>query len=323
MLLKNKRWIYGLDIGNYSVKLVAVLAEKNKITLKKAQYFKLAESVFKEGVLEEGNILRKKLNEFFQKENHIKGRLSTSIANEFVVIKNINLPYMEKEAVIETLKWEFEDHLPFSSKESVIDYMIKEEVDNEMEITAVLAPLKIIESYQKVLSSYNLQTLNIEAAALLSILKFQGNKYTNLIIDIGFYNTKMIVGNNKNIFFTRNLKFGANELSGLKKINSEIDKELYIEELKQEVKRALRFYNRNKHVKQIQNVFLTGGGAYINDIKNSIKNNNIKTPKILSPFANLDIEEKNIKNQYNSEVNYTEYSVAFGLCLSEVYDYEN
>ena len=323
MLLKNKRWIYGLDIGNYSVKLVTVLAEKNKITLKKAQYFKLAESVFKEGVLEKDNILRKKLNDFFQRKSHIKGRLSTSIANEFVVIKNINLPYMEKEAVIETLKWEFEDHLPFSSKESVIDYMIKDKVDNEMEITAVLAPIKIIESYQKVLRPYNLQTLNIEAAALLSILKFQRNKYTNLIIDIGFYNTKMIVGNNKNIFFTRNLKFGANELSGLKKINSEIDKDLYIEELKQEVKRALRFYNRNKHVKKIQNIFLTGGGAYINDIKSSIKNNNIKTPEILSPFANMDIEEKNIKNQYNSKVNYTEYSVAFGLCLSEVYDYEN
>ncbi|MGM0437118.1 MAG: pilus assembly protein PilM [Bacillota bacterium] len=323
MLFSNNKMIHGLDIGNYSIKLVSILAKKKSVELKKVEYFKLEKSVFKEGILDKKNILRKKLDDFFENKNIKKGNLSCSVANEFVVIKNINLPYMEKNAVIETLKWEFEDHLPFSSQDSVIDYMIKNKVNDEMEITAVLAPLKIIESYEKTLASYNLKTLNIEAAALLSVLKFQNINSTNLIIDIGFYSTKLIVGNSKNIFFTRNLKFGANELSGLENYNSEIDKELYLEELKQEVKRAFRFYNRNNSVEKISNIYLTGGGAYINNIRNKVKSNNIKTPQILNPFEKLKFDKKYIKNKYNSQSNYTEYSIAFGLCLSEVYGYEN
>lgn len=323
MLFSNNKMIYGLDIGNYSIKLVSILAKKKNVELKKVEYFKLKKSVFKEGILDKKNILRKKLDDFFENINIKKGDLSCSVANEFVVIKNINLPYMEKNAVIETLKWEFEDHLPFSSQDSVIDYMIKDKVDDEMEITAVLAPLKIIESYEKTLTSYNLKTLNIEAAALLSVLKFQNINSTNLIIDIGFYSTKLIVGNSKNIFFTRNLKFGANELSGLENFNSEIDKELYLEELRQEVKRAFRFYNRNNSVEKISNIYLTGGGAYINNIRKKVKSNNIKTPQILKPFEKLKFDKKHIKNNYNSQSNYTEYSIAFGLCLSEVYGYEN
>ena len=280
MLFGNNKLFYGLDIGNYSIKIISILSKKKKIELKKAEYFKLEQSVFKDGVLAKKDILKNKLDEFFEEENNKRGNLSCSVANEFVVIKNINLPYMKKKAVVETLKWEFDDHLPFSSQESVIDYMIKEKIDDEMEITAVLAPLTIIESYEKALTPYNLSTLNIEAAALLSILKFQEINSTNLIIDIGFYSTKLIVGNYKNIFFTRNLKFGANELSGLENFNSEIDKDLYIEELKQEVKRALRFYNRNNSVEKIKDIYLTGGGAYINSIKTKIKSNDIKNPKI-------------------------------------------
>lgn len=323
MLFNKKKLIYGLDIGNYSIKLVTVSSKNKTLKLIKTKYFKLEESVFSEGILEKKDILRKKLDKYFEEENTLRGKLSCSVANEFVVIKNINLPYMERNAVIETLKWEFEDHLPFSSQKSVIDYMIREKDEDEMEITAVLAPLKIIESYEKSLDLYNLRTLNIEAAALLSILKFKNINTTNLIIDIGFYNTKLIVGNSKNIFFTRNLKFGANELNGPENFNSKIDKELYIEELKQEVKRAFRFYNRNNSNEKIENIFLTGGGAYIKGIVDDIKNNEIQTPKILKPFATLDFDENSIKNNYNSNSDFTEYSIAFGLCLSEVYDYEN
>src|SRR6056297_3047519 len=323
MLFKKRNLIYGLDIGNYSIKLVTILSKNKNLELIKARYYQLEESVFSEGILEKKDILRKKIDRYFEEENNIRGKLSCSVANEFVVIKNINLPYMERNAVIETLKWEFEDHLPFSSQESVIDYMIRDKNKDEMEITAVLAPLKIIESYEQSLDLYNLRTLNIEAAALLSILKFKNIKTTNLIIDIGFFNTKLIVGNSKNIFFTRNLKFGANELNGLENFNSEIDKELYIEELKQEVKRAFRFYNRNNSNQKIENIYLTGGGAYIKRIGDNIKNNDILSPKILKPFDTINIDENRIKNNYNASLDFTEYSIAFGLCLSEVYDYEN
>ena len=53
-------------------------------------------------------------------------------------------------------------------------------------------------------------------------------------------------------------------------------------------------------------VLITGGGAYIKGIVDDIKNNEIQTPKILKPFATLDFDENSIKNNYNSNSDFTE-----------------
>ena len=322
MFFNKSKIIHGLDIGNYSIKLVTVCSNKEKIELKKAVFIKNEASIFEKGILEKKKEVMEKMNNLFS-NNIDRGGLSCSVGSTYIVIRNINIPYMENEAILETLKWEFSDHLPFSSNQAVIDYIIRSKTTDEMKITAVFAPLEIINSYFETLKSYNLKTLNIQPVALLNILKFKNIKNTNLIIDIGFYSTNIIVGNSKNIFFTRNLKIGADKLIRFNDFNSEMEQELSLAELNQEVKRAIRFYNKNNSTDILDNIYLTGGGAYINKIKENLNFNKSQDIKILNPFSEIDFKDEVIENCYNSSNLLTEYSIAFGLCLSEVYDDEN
>ncbi len=323
MFFNKPEIIHGLDIGNFSIKLVTVYLNKEKIELKRAIYVKNNAGVFEDGILEDKEEVKKKMNNLFSNKKLSRGGLSCSVGSTYIVIRNINIPYMENEAIHETLKWEFSDHLPFSINQAVIDYMIRSKTVDELEITAVFAPLGIINSYFETLQIYNLKTLNIQPVALLSVLKFKNIDSTNLIMDIGFYSTNIIVGNSKNIFFTRNLKIGADQLIGFNDFNSEVEQELNLAELNQEVKRAIRFYNKNNSSDVIDKIYLTGGGAYINKIKENLSINKSQDTKILNPFSEIDFKNDVIENCYNSSNFLTEYSIAFGLCLSEVYDNEN
>ena len=320
MFFKNKRLIHGIDIGAYSLKFVSVYVKNNKIELKKAVSYKYERSIFNDGVIVRKCIIKKILNDILTKVNIRKGKSSCALGNELVVVRNITLPLMGKKAVEETLLWEYSEHIPFPGDTAVTKYMVRSKNSKEMDITAVIASKNIVNSYYSILKDYKVNILNIQPAALLNIFEYKNISEPVLIIDIGSYSTKIIAGNSSNIFFMRNLKIGASELAGRDKSIAELDEDLYITELNQEVKRAIRFYNRNNRKRAIEKVYLTGGGAYINDIKDKVKGDNNFQVNILKPFSDLKIsnEVDVIENKYNSSNLFTEYSVAFGLCLSEM-----
>ncbi|MGM0409280.1 MAG: type IV pilus biogenesis protein PilM [Bacillota bacterium] len=320
MFFKKRNYIYGLDLGNFSMKIVLISYKKGKLELKKAEFKKFENTIFEEGIIEDKKRLKNKLNEIIPSSN-TKIELTCALDNDFVVIRNIHLPYMENKAIKETLRWEFSDHLPFKSEDAIIDYH-KNKSGEELDITAVLAPKNKINSYKSSFENYNLKSLNIQAAALLSLFKFNNVTSTNLILDIGSFSTKLIVGNSKNIYFIRNLKIAATELLKKENFSGIVEEELYLEELKNEVKRALRFYNRNNSNDKVRKIYLTGGGAYINNILEKIKIDQSIEIEILKPFEKLNYDREKIMNYY-SKIDYlTEYSIAFGLCLSEVYENE-
>lgn len=343
MFLNRYRLIHGIDIGNYAIKLVSISQKKGKIKLEEANYIRMVPGSFSEGMIQNTEGIRNFIDKLLVNSN--KGLLSCSVGNEFIVIRSLEIPYMEREAVIETLRWEFADHLPFSSKTAVVDYIIRKKTKEKMLITAVMVPEKIVENYSAVLDNYNLKTLNVQPAALLSLFKLKKIDKTILIIDIGHYSTKIIVGNSSNIYFVRNLKIGAGELVNNKKKSKQYDftkkisvvnekdytdnylnsnrNELFMKELNEEVKRALRFYNRNNRDGPIENIYLTGGGAYINKMKDKLKKENKINVKKLDPFSEIDWSQEKLKKKYNPAGINTEYSIAFGLCLSEVYSREN
>ena len=101
-------------------------------------------------------------------------------------------------------------------------------------------------------------------------------------------------------------------------------KKLFIKELEREIKRALRFYDKNNKDNSIKDIYLTGGGAYISNLKEIIdEENEFLNIRVINPFSEMKFEKGVVKKQYNASSNYTEYSVAAGLCLSEVLADEN
>ena len=197
-MFKNNKLIHGLNIGNYSIKIVSIHLLNKSIELKKASFIKNEKDIFSDGMINDPAAVKKSVEKLIGSNK--KGFFSAAVANQFIVVRNMTLPYMKKEAINETIKWEFSEYIPFSIENAVIDYIIRKQSKKQLKITAVIVPERIVNSYLNIFKDINLQTLNIEAAALLSLFKFKKINDNILIVDIGYHSTKLIVGNSLNIF---------------------------------------------------------------------------------------------------------------------------
>ncbi|MFW5984953.1 MAG: type IV pilus assembly protein PilM [Halanaerobiaceae bacterium] len=83
------------------------------------------------------------------------------------------------------------------------------------------------------------------------------------------------------------------------------------DDLVYELNRSLEFFNRNNPEKEIENYYLTGGGALLKGLSDFLEDEMDLSLQFLDPFTR-------IKDKNNSSLNNTCYSVALGLGFSEV-----
>ena len=329
MFFTSNKMITGIDIGHFAIKYVSLLNKRESIELIKAGYEEI------EHYSEDSNInIKKTIENLSQKINTNKGKIVSSVDNENLIVKKMCLPLMDREAVIETIRWEFSEYVPFSVEESVIDYVITSENDEEVEISAVIVPRVSVNNSLQFLKRFKITSLNIQPFALLNIFKNKGINHPIMIVDLGHGSIQIIVGNEDNIYLMRNLKFGMEDIHkniithhknlAIVRENTQmsyntgnLDQNNFFKELKKEINRAVNFFNNNNN-KAIEEIYLSGGGVYLDDIKKKLgKKINVEL-KFINPFTDLVWSHEQVENTYLNNGGMSEYSVATGLCISEV-----
>ena len=329
MFLKSNKMITGIDIGHYAVKYVSIDQSGDSMELIKAGYVRVED--YKSDQVN----LSKTMENLTDKIGKKRGKVVSSVDNENLIVKKMRIPVMEREAVIETIRWEFSEYVPFSLDNSVIDYVVTAENENEIEITAVIIPRESVNSSLKLLKGFQVSTLNIQPFSLLNLFNRSNKPYPLMIIDLGHYSTQIIVGGKENIHLLRNLDFGTDDMreyqNGYEKNLTLVQeknqtayntgnniKQSRIEELKLEINRAINFFKKKSNGNYIEEVYLSGGGVYLSNLNSELNSCVDVECKPLNPFSNIEWNIDRIDDSYYENSFHSEYAVAAGLCISEV-----
>jgi type IV pilus assembly protein PilM len=333
MLFHLNNLVSGIDIGHYAVKYVCLGWKHSTIRLIKAGHVKINNN----SEVKRNKRVKKALNQLKGTLGKKHGKVVSAVDNENLIIKKMCIPIMEKEAIIETIRWEFSEYVPFSLDNSVIDYIVTSENQEEMEITAVIVPRTAVDNTLAFLENFSINSLNIQPFALLNIFKLKGITEPIMIIDLGEKTTQIIVGGKNNIYLMRNLDIGVKDLNiqstdtknnslvlvqekGYSKTYYSGDQETKtpLKELKIEINRAVNFFTKKSGSKNVKGIYLSGGGVYLADIRERLSKNLNLNFKFTNPFHNLTWSPNRIENLYQPDGCLAEYAVATGLCISEV-----
>lgn len=160
----------------------------------------------------------------FMNTNSISERevyLSISEAGK-IIIKDVSLPVLPKEEILEAAKWQIKEDIPFSLEEAIFDYqIIKEFTDAEgakkNRLILVLAEAKTISKYVSILEKCNLIPIRITCTPFnyANILRHQKKEEVPIqaVLDIGYSDTFLYIYNNKKPQFARNLPFSSEKLT--------------------------------------------------------------------------------------------------------------
>lgn len=238
-------------------------------------------------------------------ENKLKARcISFSIHGQDAVIRHIEIPIMDKRKLGEAIEWEISQYLPEGGANYCIDYEIIDRViTNEKKVykLLVVAVLKEkVERYAELSNKlgFKLKAIDIAANCTARIFTYRGafKKSINSIgvIDLGNKSSSIVIIENGKLFMEREISFGIEniikEISKEQQIsieestdylikkfdfcnkNMEFDLDRKIMDLFKNgilnFQRAIEFYTAGKVKKNLDEVFVIGGGSGLRGIKN-------------------------------------------------------
>jgi type IV pilus assembly protein PilM len=146
-------------------------------------------------------------------------QVSTGIAGPDVIIKQIALPPMDEREVAPALKFEARKHLPFDPQGMVIDHQIlgRHSVDQRLDILLAavsedrvqrhLAPLKLLGIESHVVDAAPLALTNAALGAA------GGNGDARVLLDIGYASSHLTLYQPGKPYFSRRLDFGGQHLT--------------------------------------------------------------------------------------------------------------
>jgi type IV pilus assembly protein PilM len=218
--IRSRPWL-GLDVGSYSVKLLASQGNVGGM-----QYW-VAETVLppsegKPDVVHGREVVARAIGECMSQvgfsARSFRG-ITAGISGAEVIIKQISLPLLADDEVGSALRFEARKHLPFDPQGMVIDFQIIGRYPSEKRLDVLLAavtqehverslaPLRMLGVDADILDPAPLALTN----ALVSTVSHDQQPY--LLLDIGHLSSHLTLHQRGEPYFSRRLEFGGKSLS--------------------------------------------------------------------------------------------------------------
>ncbi len=334
--------VFGLDIGFSSLKVMQIDWIGKQQVVSGYGVTSFDPRAIKDGVIVEPELIAKMMKELFDK--NIIGEITTrrvtaSIPASRTFNRTMTLPKMNKKDLVEALRMEAEQYIPVPIDELYMDYSVIEETDKNIELLAVAAPKKIVDSYVALTRIAGLETVALETSISASgrlFVQAEQSDVPTILIDFGeissditIYDDGLIVtgtvpggGDIFKDLIAAKLKVSKQEAHviktkyglGMSKKQKEITDALtpVLEQLMKEIRRIIRYYEERSTTKRkISQVVTMGGGANMPGLSEYITDVLRLPSRMCDPWQHLDFSDLQPPNTVEKSM----YVTVAGLSL--------
>jgi type IV pilus assembly protein PilM len=341
----------GLDISTNSVKVAEIGLGRGEPVLSNLGIVHIPEGVIRDGEVEDGVTLAESLKELWGITGIKERSVTLGIANQKVIVRPIELPYMEKEELDSALRFQVQEFIPIPIEDAILDFDIIEEfmtADEERMLTVLLvaAHKDMIQSFMEVLRSAGLSMAAIDLKAFSlprSLIQKEvlqagyGEGQAVCLINAGSGITNIAILKDNIPRFARFLLRGgddfthsimnrldmeweeAEEIRRGKQVNPEADKVLQQEifNFVGEIRRSIDYYIAQTQERTFSKVVLSGSGSVTANLFQEM-NKGLRLPvEVGRPFQNMQLGKLPYTAEELAEIE-PAVAVCVGLALREV-----
>jgi len=327
----------GLDIGDYSIKAVAIAHGSARPVL----------TGF--AVKSVGNNIVNAIKDAHAELGLTKTSVNVSISGPAVVVRYVEMPVMTEEELKSAIRFEAEKVIPYNIDEVELDAAKLEDINpTRMRVVIVAAKKDLIQSQLKILSEAGLTPIifDIDSFALMNAFTNAvndpgavcaliniGSKRSNLNIvkgnasylsrdiDIAGYEITKILSERLAISLQDAEKIKDDKMSKFSELSDEDKKQIEgpltdaLMLLADELRFSFDFYE-NHYSGSVNKVYISGGVTTHDIVTSSLKEIVGRETQRWDPFANIDIAD-NLDKKILEKIKY-QLAVATGLALRRV-----
>jgi len=315
-LFGRKSTVIGLDIGSGFVKVVEVDHSGDQPEVVRVAMRPLLPDAIVEGEIMDYGLVSDAVRGLFQ-EMGIKGaEVVTAVGGHDVIIKKIAMDRMKESDAREVIRWEAEQHVPFDIKSVELDFQILDPTGEglQMEVLLVAAKRELVDNKVGLLQDAGVEPVIIDVDAFALHNAFEHNYPDHLdgiiaLVNIGHETTNVSILENGVPILTRDIPFGSRKIRedlqrerGLTAEQAEdvvqardtaADLDNFVaasaDEVAVGIERASAFLMTREDGDSVGRIFLSGGGARIPGMGQTLSQRmNVET-ELVNPFERLPV----------------------------------
>lgn len=218
------RTAVGLDIGTSAVRAAEMSLTKRPMVLERFGQVALPPGAVRAGEVVNVDTVASALKHLWTSAGFSTKKVVLGVANQKVVVRQIDLPWMSLAELRESLPFQVADYIPMPIEEAVLDFHPIEEVRDEngnraIRVLLVAALRSMIGSLVEAVTKAGLypEGIDLSSFALMRALTNQGDEsmtgYAEAFVDVGASVTNIVVHYDGSPRFVRILLMGGDDVT--------------------------------------------------------------------------------------------------------------
>jgi len=347
-----KKSVVGVDIGSSAVKVVELKAGGkggDEFQLVNIGMEPLPPEAIVDGAIMDSGAVIDACQRVFSSQKIKTAEVATSVSGNAVIVKKISLPQMSQEELAESIHWEAEQYIPFDIQDVSLDYeVIEGGSGGNMDVLLVAVKKDKISDYTSAISQAgkNPAVVDVDVFALQNCYEVNygidpGRVVALLNVGASIMNINIIKGGTS--IFNRDIAVGGNQYTDAiqKDLNLSFDQaealkkgervdgaapenlhpilQVVSENIAMEIQKTFDFFRATSSEDRIDRIFLSGGTAKIQGLRDLLADRFEAGVEILNPFNNVTYNPRDFDPDFINDIG-PSAAIAVGLAARRVGD---
>lgn len=286
----------GLDIGTSAVRVAEVTSGRGGAHLTGFGQVPLPPGAVVDGEIRDAGAVSDAISQLWKRAKVRSKKAIIGVANQRVVVRQVDLPFLEEKDFRSSLKFQVADHIPMSVEDAELDFEVLEtyETDNGdkmMRVLLIAAATDMVESFVSAAASGGVDIVGVDltpfavARAVSPAARGEtGVQGAQAVVDIGAGVTGIVIHVGGEARFVRILLVGGDDVTshlaedvgvsyeqaealkldlgrGVGSPDARRSLVGRVDELVNEIRGSLDYYLSQEDAVEVNSVILTGGGS--------------------------------------------------------------
>jgi type IV pilus assembly protein PilM len=352
-LFGKRKGLVGVDIGSSAVKAVELKPGGkggDEYQLVNIGSEALPPEAIVDGAIMDSGAVIDAIQRLFSSQKIKTNEVATSVSGNAVIVKKISLPQMSTEELAESIHWEAEQYIPFDIQDVSLDYEVIDGGGSggNMDVLLVAVKKDKISDYTSAISQAgrNPLVVDVDVFALQNCYEINygidpGRVVALLNIGASIMNINIVKGATS--IFNRDIAVGGNQYTDAiqKELNLSFDQaealkkgarvegaapenlhpiiQAVSENIALEIQKTFDFFRATSSEDRIDRIFLSGGTAKIQGLRDLLAERFEAGVEILNPFNSVTYNPRDFDPEFINEMG-PSAAIAVGLAARKVGD---
>jgi type IV pilus assembly protein PilM len=339
----------GLDIGASAVRLAQVGPGRHEPSLLSFGQIALPPGAVVDGEIHDAGAVSEAIAQLWKRTKIKTKSAVVGVANQGVVVRQLDLPYLEEKELRSSLAFQVADQIPMAVEDAELDYFVVGEYTTEdqqrmMRILLVAAATDMVEGFVSAVrasgvepAAVDLTPFAIARAVSPAARGESGAAGSEVVVDVGAGVTNILVHQNGEPHFVRILLVGGDDPTeaimqelGVPQETAEAMKldlgrgvgspdarrilDRRVGNLVEEIRGSLDYYSSQETGAPVASVLLTGGGSLTAGLAERLEKTLRLAVRRGSPLSQIDVSRSGLTSEQVQQVNPVAAAVV-GLAL--------